>query len=361
MAKKTVGFVILEWVCPNCNTKNPGPQKTCISCGHPQPEDVVFIKAEQDILLTGQKEIAQAASGPDVHCPYCGTRNLSSAKICTQCGGDLIGARSRQSGQTLGAYQDKDRRIACPNCGIENQSSASFCTSCGASLGKQQTVPPSSAVSLPASAEKRKINPIIIALPVLFVILIITVIILFSGQKTQVKASVASTYWLRSIVIEEYGPVVNSDWISSIPNGAQIGKCRSEYHHTASEPEASSTEICGTPYVVDQGTGYGEVVSDCIYEVYQDKCEYTSDQWYTLTTLSLNGMDLSPAWPETRLSANQREGSRDEQYEITFVQDDDTYRFAVDSYEEFLQFTPGSTWLLSLNAFGKITDLSPVE
>ena len=42
MARKTLGFVPLIWQCPHCETQNPGPIKTCTSCGAPQPDNVDF-------------------------------------------------------------------------------------------------------------------------------------------------------------------------------------------------------------------------------------------------------------------------------------------------------------------------------
>jgi ribosomal protein L40E len=88
MSQEVLGYVKMEWVCPKCNSRNPGPQKTCIGCGAPQPPDVQFQQAEQQQLITDQAEIAQAQAGPDIHCPFCGTRNPAGAKTCSQCGGD---------------------------------------------------------------------------------------------------------------------------------------------------------------------------------------------------------------------------------------------------------------------------------
>jgi hypothetical protein len=56
MARKvTKGFVQLEWVCPNCDGRNPGPEKTCQSCGAPQPENVQFQRAATEKIITDEK------------------------------------------------------------------------------------------------------------------------------------------------------------------------------------------------------------------------------------------------------------------------------------------------------------------
>ncbi|NJN94563.1 MAG: zinc ribbon domain-containing protein [Anaerolineales bacterium] len=92
MTRKTLGYVKLIWNCPNCGSRNPGPQKTCSNCGTPQPDNVKFEQLPQSELVTDAAEIAQAKAGPDVHCYYCGSRNAASAKVCSQCGADLTQA-----------------------------------------------------------------------------------------------------------------------------------------------------------------------------------------------------------------------------------------------------------------------------
>ena len=74
MTKKTVGYVNLEWTCPNCGSRNPGVNKKCATCGLAQPENVQFEQSAQDTLITDTAKIEAAKSGPDIHCPYCGTR-----------------------------------------------------------------------------------------------------------------------------------------------------------------------------------------------------------------------------------------------------------------------------------------------
>ena len=75
MTKKSLGYVELEWTCPNCETRNPGPHKFCNGCGAPQPEDVEFEQPIEEKLITDAEQIARAQAGPDLHCPYCEARN----------------------------------------------------------------------------------------------------------------------------------------------------------------------------------------------------------------------------------------------------------------------------------------------
>ena len=96
--RNTIGYVRLEWTCPNCNSRNPGSVKTCQNCGAPQPENVQFERAAEEKLVTDQKEIQAAAAGADIYCAFCGTRNPAGAKVCSQCGADLTEGKARESG-----------------------------------------------------------------------------------------------------------------------------------------------------------------------------------------------------------------------------------------------------------------------
>ncbi|MCE1253715.1 MAG: zinc ribbon domain-containing protein, partial [Anaerolineae bacterium] len=233
MARETLGYSRLEWVCPNCGGKNPGPQKTCSTCGSPQPENVQFQAPEKEELVDSN-ESEKAKSGADIHCPYCGTRNPASAAICSQCGGDLKGGAARAAGQVIGAFQTKtSTEVKCPACGSANPASAIRCQNCGAPLASSATPP------LVANTPGKKSSPMI------FIILGIILLVLAFGcfwlvsqfnKKTDLSATVQSVAWQRSIVIEKYGPVSKEDWKEKIPANAVLGSCEWREHHTQNEP-----------------------------------------------------------------------------------------------------------------------------
>ena len=138
MTKKSLGYVQLEWTCPSCQTRNPGPVKKCRSCGAPQPEDVQFEQAVQETFIEDEKLIEKAQAGPDIHCPYCGTRNPAGAVTCSNCMGDLTDAAVRDKGQVLGKHrQEAQPDVACPYCGTMNPATAVKCANCQANLQKQ--------------------------------------------------------------------------------------------------------------------------------------------------------------------------------------------------------------------------------
>ena len=135
MPKETLGYVKLEWTCPKCNNRNPGPEKTCLSCGAPQPQDVQFVQAEQQELSQDEVLKKTAEAGADIHCAFCGTRNPAGASICSQCGADLKTGTRREAGRVVGAFKaGPAKQITCPSCGTMNPETALKCTQCGAQL-----------------------------------------------------------------------------------------------------------------------------------------------------------------------------------------------------------------------------------
>jgi len=119
-----------------------------------------------------------------------------------------------------------------------------------------------------------------------------------------------------------------------------------------------STKVCGTPYVVDLGTGQGKVVQDCVYLVYEDYCRYETTAWVVVRTERLTGSDLQPTWPRLMLSSNEREGTRQEDYTVVFDNDGTRYTYHPTSAAEFAQFQPGTVWKLEVNQLGGITSIS---
>ena len=149
MTRKSLGYVELEWTCPKCGTRNPGTEKTCLSCGAPQPDDVQFEQVEGKELVKDEERIEQIKAGPDIHCGFCGARNVAGAKVCTQCGGDLAEGEKRKAGGVVGAYKAGPvKQVPCPNCGTMNPETAVKCAGCGASTEK---APPPKPAAPPAA------------------------------------------------------------------------------------------------------------------------------------------------------------------------------------------------------------------
>lgn len=52
MTKKSLGYVELEWTCPNCGSRNAGQETVCVHCGTAQPEDVSFHQPAEEKIIT---------------------------------------------------------------------------------------------------------------------------------------------------------------------------------------------------------------------------------------------------------------------------------------------------------------------
>jgi ribosomal protein L40E len=222
MAKKKIGYVELLWTCPKCGTVNPGPVKLCNGCGAAQPVDVKFEQAPRQELITDEAAKAKAKAGADIHCPYCGTRNSADAKVCVQCGGDLVQGIKREQGKVMGAFTTGPvEKIKCPRCGTENPDTALVCSQCGGSLKASE---PEAEPSQPTPKVPRKIPVWVYAAIGVGVLLICGVIgyIVFLSQKTEaIVGTVEQVRWERSIPIEALVPVEYQTWQDQVPQGGQ--------------------------------------------------------------------------------------------------------------------------------------------
>jgi hypothetical protein len=330
MTRKSLGFVPLIWQCASCNTQNPGPIKSCTSCGAPQPENVEFLQVDEERFnfIKDEALIRMAKAGPDIHCPFCGTRNRATDDLCKQCGGDLSwGGKQRSTGQRV-------RTVA------------------------EAQAPPAPVAPVD---KKRKAPSLAVILVILAVIIGCVVLLVLLLRTDDVTAAVSEVQWERSVAIEAYTSVTSNAWWDEVPADGQVTSCSTRYRYTSDTPQVSATEVCGEPYVEDTGTGVGEVVQDCTYEVYDDYCEYTAMAWVVVETVTESGRDLSPAWPALNLLADQREGERNETYLIIFRDGGDSYRFTTTNAQLFMQAQPGSRWTLQINQLGGVQSIEPIN
>ena len=358
MSKETLGYVQLEWTCPRCHSRNPGLEKLCRGCGAAQPQDVQFEQAAQESLITDEQVIASAKAGPDVHCIYCGSRNPAGAEACRQCGADLTQAAARERGRVLGTHRDGPAApVPCPSCSSENEAIALYCRTCGASLAATRRPDPTPRPAPATPARKSKptlwigIGVAVLALIVLFFAL--------ASRTEEMVGRVQEVHWMRSIGIEVEQPVSHEDWRDEISADGVLVGCREKLHHTESEPVPGARRVCGTPYTVDLGSGVGEVVQDCEYEVYSDWCEYTLQEWQQVDTVVLSGDDFSPAWPALSLADGQRGGERIQVYTVIFATEDRSYTYQAKDLDEFARYQVGSRWVLKVNTFNHLVGVAP--
>ncbi|RPI87710.1 MAG: zinc ribbon domain-containing protein [Chloroflexi bacterium] len=357
MAKKILGYVELEWTCKRCGTKNPGMQKTCSNCGGPMETRDEFELPEEQKLISDADKLADAQKGVDIHCPYCGTRNPAGTEVCIQCGGDLKEGAARETGQVLGAHSEAAvAEIACPYCAFKVKANAERCPNCGGDLAKEAQKP----AQLAPAPQKMPIW-MMIGIGILLMICVggVAAFAILGSRTDDVQARVQGVTWQRSIEILEERPAERGAWESSLPAGAENVSCEDRYRETSDVAAPKFTEVCGTPYTIDQGTGAGKVVQDCEYLVYDSYCEFTVLEWQVVSQPTIEGNDLQPYWPELSLTSGQREGDRSENYIVIFEADGRTYDYAVNDPELFAAYTPGSEWTLKVNAFGAINEIIP--
>lgn len=352
MAKteKSKGFIQLEWVCPNCNSRNPGPKKACESCGAPQPDNVQFYAPAEAKLIQDENVAKTAKAGADIHCGFCGTRNPATATVCSQCGGDLKEGRTRQAGRTM----QRDApvvEVKCTNCGEMNPSTRRMCSNCGAPLPRAAGEAPSvqknaggGADAVPSTTKRKfPVWAIIGGVVACLAVICIGAYLIFAPSRT-VTATVSEVYWQTSVPVQEVRAVDYSNEQGSPPAGAYNVSCRDDTRQVCEEK------------TVDQGNGYAEVVEECHDESTQ-YCSYTVDEWTTIQTYTLEGYDLFPVYSEPSLFSGQRLGETMLTLDVHFTSGGDEYLYHPDSAAEYQAFSPGSTWTLHLNALGGVVSV----
>ena len=357
MAKKTVGYVELEWICPNCGNKNPGMKKTCGTCGAPQPAAVRFeLDQKRDLINDGQK-VSAAEKGADIYCPYCNTRNAADAQTCIQCGGDLKEGDKRESGKVLDSGSvGIGAEMKCPNCATANPAGSSTCKTCGASLAGAN--PPAPTATQAAGAKPSAFRPWM-ALPIVAILALCCLIVGFLFfRTTSLTGTVQGTEWQRTIDIEAQREVTKETWRDQVPSGAEPFSCNQEYRSRQDKPAPGAKEVCSTEYV-DQGNGSAKVVETCYYEIYDDYCKYKVMEWQEVDQSVAQGIDLQPYWPLLNLASGQREGKRAENYSVNFNTKDGLKQFTTADESLFVHFQPGSLWTLKVNTLGGVVDVSP--
>lgn len=191
------------------------------------------------------------------------------------------------------------------------------------------------------------------------VVLALGAFVLMGLRTNDTLATVSSVHWERSIDIIAPIPVSNSAWRDQLPAEANNVTCRQELRYTTGDAVPGAKEVCGTPYTVDTGTGLGRVVQDCEYQVFADRCSYTTLQLGVINTNVVQGEGFAPEWPVSNLSTQQRLGDRHERYVCEFHDDKGTYSYTARSWDEYNQCQPGSRWQLEVNAFNDVVSAQP--
>lgn len=185
------------------------------------------------------------------------------------------------------------------------------------------------------------------------------ILFFFTGTADSLEGTVSEARWSRTIAVEEIGPVTYEGWQTELPAGATVLACRQEVRETVSEPVENAREVCGTPYVIDEGTGFGEAVQDCEYEVLADFCSYEVMEWRRVEDAIESGNGQQRQWPAVLVSETRREGARSETLQCVFRAGENTYIYGMNTEERFAGCLPGSVWELEINRAGGVTRATP--
>jgi hypothetical protein len=199
----------------------------------------------------------------------------------------------------------------------------------------------------------------LIAAIVIGLVIVIGAFVLLGGRSSDTVGQVADFGWRRTIAVQMLAPVEQEAWREQLPAGTELIGCQPRVFEVVDEPVAGAREVCGTPYIVDTGTGLGRKVQDCQYEVLADYCRYRTMAWVTAPPIVLEGRDLNPRWPSRSLASNQRAGAQTEEYFIVFRANDREYTYSTRNLDEYLRLAQGGNWKLTINGFGQVTGVSP--
>jgi hypothetical protein len=385
-----------KWRCTFCRTVCRGRDMDCSGCGARRGADVEFFLDDDAPPVTDEALLREADVGPDWLCETCGGSNRFIEKTCQTCGAPRGGSTFREVTVT---YSDAARRAHAPgwtpsfiHIGIAAAGLivllALLMLARGGGVSGQRAFGPG-------------VDP------------------RYSISRS-IELAVERVEWTRSVVVEEYRDVVSEDWEGSVPSDARVISQRQDVHHhdrvkvgshviqehytervsagsrtvteTYTEQEYGGSESyqCGTRNL---GNGYFETVyctrpvyrtvtktrsklvddyqtvtrvRDKTVDDYKDvpvhrlKIKYTVKRWVAADTLSAEGTDLSPRWPEVVEGRAKRAGQRVESYRVFLrdLQNNKVYHREV-AAETFALYAPGAKCAATVNGFDQIVTLTP--
>lgn len=321
-------LVMAYWDCPYCSNKGiGGNMRECPGCGRPRGDVKFYMKqvAAGAVLSEAQaagiehvsdEEAAKIDRRADWFCSYCDCLNTAGDNICKGCGATKEDS-DKNYFDLKRIREEKERaraeaKIPQVNTGVK-KSSKKFLLIGG------------------------------------LIILGFILLGVWLGSKKTTANVISDMGWERSIAVERYTNVDESDW--RLPSGGNLHETKREIHHydqildhyEEREVERSRTVLdhYETTYTYeDLGNGYyeevshsepvytteyyTEIVSEPIYvsvPVYETKYYYDIWKWLYERSESSKGHDKSVYWPELNLTENEREAGRDALYYFS-VQDE---------------------------------------
>ena len=321
------------WDCPYCGTKKllGVDHRHCPSCGATQDPELRYFPSDEDKVAVEDHEF----TGADCNCGACGTANSAKAAHCVNCGSSLDDAKAvRKRGDKVSAGE------------FEGETAADA----KADFQAQKTPTPSE----PPAGKKRGKLGCAIGCVLLAVVLAVVVVLVAVLWKKPTAVEVTGHSWERTIDIEEYRAVSESEWCDDKPSGAYSV---SRKNKVRSQKKVEDGEDCVTRKV-DKGDGTFTEKKECTPRyreepVYDEWCSYTVDRWTKDRTASASGSSLAdtPAWPSVKLAKTgtckgcEREGAKQETYTVHFASSSDGKAHECDfGQQQWATYPMGSLW-----------------
>lgn len=329
------------WDCKFCGSKKllAKSQPKCPNCGASQDPSWRYFPSDDEMQVAQGHQVL----GANLICPACEAINAADALFCTNCGSPLAGAQEAPRVQSVvvppGGFAGEtlaERRA-------REQGEREVGDDVGeAALGDRLAIAPPPRSSTPRSPARsgsasRRPNPVIAGVRWLLaawwrwatgLVAIAGLVLALFLWTHDVNVTVIGHDWERTIRVEEFRQVSESDWEGSVPSGAYGVSCSRQQRSTRQVPDGES---CSTSMVnVDNGDGTfsRESRKTCTTKyrdepVYDDWCRYTVDRWVFKRAAVAQGAALTPApyWPDPQVKpcasyGCEREGDRQDMYRL---------------------------------------------
>ncbi len=399
------------WDCPNCGRIDiPGDTPRCPGCGgspntfHPTPRGNP--DAPKHYVREGSEEYRRAKAGPNWICSYCGGSNSATLKTCPGCG------HSRDSDDrnyfqhhpdrksTIFPGHEDDDLHASTSTQDEDDDEEDHQSYSGSSYFPSNSYSSDSYSSPRHDYDHRgpeietfgdRVGAFLqdhwgfIIGALAAVLAIIGLVFLFMPKERYI--TVTDISWTRSVAIENYRTVRESDW--SVPSGGRVQYTTQDIHHYRNQ-YVRTDHVQKSRYVKvgsheefvgykDLGNGYFDeeyrTVDDYgwedywedvdVYEqvpVYQTKYHYDIERWVYDHTETSSGHDHEAYWPEyTPPDTTYRTGDRSESYTVTaFYEDNDPESYTV-SYTDWCGINVDDQLHVKVHFGGRIELISPED
>lgn len=368
------------WDCPQCGSKKiRGRYRYCNSCGRPRGKGIKFYMVETDEYVEDDSKISRE---PDWYCSFCQSLNPASSQNCESCGSSQADSdknyfqmleeeerKKKEEERNQIEYQGQDTETA--NDTINEPQKATERTQINGDAQSQWF----------KSFGKMAL--------IFFPILMIAWLLIGLAMPKETTLHVLDKTWERTIEVEEYKTVSESDWY--LPSGGRLSYTRREIHHydkvidhykTVTE-QKSESYISGYETVVtghrDLGNGYFEEITserpvydtrywtetkeEPVYRdepVYQTKYYYDIERWVHKTNVKASGAADDPYWPELNLADNERQGHKKESYEIITENKKEKKKTYKIPFNDWNRINVGNSIKVK-TSFGSISEIIDIE